>query len=297
MQKILQQYLLIIAMVIGITLYKPLSHLFAIIPYSLAVMLFITYTRISWMDIHLSKFHYLLLSIQYIGSIAVYLLLLPVNRILAQAALMCILAPTATSAPVVAGILGGSISTVASYSIISNLSTAFITPFILTFIGNTNETAPFFPTFWYIFQRVMPVLILPFAAAITLKKISPKAHEKIRSAQIVSFYLWGITLTIVIANVTRFVVAQGSDNYLLEILIGISALIICLLQFFTGRKIGFKFDKTIAGGQGLGQKNTVLAIWMTQAYLNPIASLGPGLYALWQNLVNSYQIWKKQKEE
>ncbi|MDR0371845.1 MAG: transporter, partial [Prevotellaceae bacterium] len=30
-------------------------------------------------------------------------------------------------------------------------------------------------------------------------------------------------------------------------------------------------------------------------YLNPVSSIGPGTYVLWQNIVNSYQIWRKRK--
>ena len=33
-------------------------------------------------------------------------------------------------------------------------------------------------------------------------------------------------------------------------------------------------------GQALGQKNTVLAIWMAVTYLNPLSSVGPGSYCL-----------------
>ena len=211
--------------------------------------------------------------------------------------MICVLAPTATSAPVVAGILGGSISTVATYSIISNLSVAFIAPVFLSIIGSSGEIVSFTSTFWHIFQKVIPILILPFPAALFLQKIAPKVHKKVQSAHAVSFYLWAIALTIVIGNVMQFVIEQNNDNYILEIIIGITALVICLLQFFFGRKIGSTFAFTIAGGQSLGQKNTILAIWLTQMYLNPIASLGPGLYVLWQNLVNSWQIWQKRREE
>ena len=63
----------------------------------------------------------------------------------------------------------------------------------------------------------------------------------------------------------------------------------------TDVKIGNKYNQKISGGQSLGQKNTVLAIWLSQTYLNPLSSLGPGLYVLWQNLVNSYQIWIHNK--
>lgn len=82
---------------------------------------------------------------------------------------------------------------------------------------------------------------------------------------------------------------------MLEIAVAVSALVVCVSQFLIGRGIGKQYDDTIAGGQGLGQKNTILAIWMAQMYLNPIASIGPGAYVLWQNLVNSYQVWRKRK--
>lgn len=115
--------------------------------------------------------------------------------------------------------------------------------------------------------------------------------------QIVSFYVWAVALTIVLGNVTSLVINKSSNNYSIEIAIGLASLIICVLQFISGRAIGKRFGQTIAGGQGMGQKNTILAIWLTQTYLNPIASLGPGLYVAWQNIVNSYQIWKKKQSE
>jgi len=297
-KRFLDKYLLLIAMVIGIGFYRPLSVLSPLTPFLLSAMLFITYTRVSWHDIRLTKFHYILLGIQYIGSAAVYLALRPLNEILAQSAMICVLAPTATSAPVVAGILGGSISAVAAYSMISNLLVAFIAPLFLSAVGKTGADVSFAASFWYIFKKVMPVIVLPFVCALLLRRVSFKTYKKVQSGQIVSFYLWAVTITILIASVTRFVVEQNTGGYTLEIFIALASLIICLLQFFFGRKIGSAFGRAIAGGQSLGQKNTVLAIWLAQTYLNPLASLGPGLYVLWQNLVNSYQIWlKKHREE
>ncbi|MDR1743574.1 MAG: transporter [Dysgonamonadaceae bacterium] len=295
MQKFLEKYLLPVAMFIGIVFNRPLSIFSWATPYLLFMMLFITYSRISWKDIRLTKFHYILLSIQYVGSAAVYLALKPVNEIIAQAAMICVLAPTATSAPVVAGLLGGSIPTVAAYSIMSNLSVAFIAPAFLSAVGHPLPGMSFALSTWYIFQNVVPILILPFVFALLLQKISAKAYQKVRSAQIVSFYLWAVALTIVVSKVARFVIEQNEGNFRLEITISVIALAICLCQFILGRRIGKRFDRIVAGGQGLGQKNTILAIWLTQTYLNPLASLGPGMYVLWQNVVNSYQIWRKNR--
>ncbi|BBD45894.1 MAG TPA: transporter [Porphyromonadaceae bacterium] len=296
MQKFLEKYLLPIAMIIGIAFHNPLAILSPITPYLLSLMLFITYCRISWSDIRLTKFHYILLAIQYIGSALIYLAVRPFNETLAQAVMICVLAPTATSAPVVASILGGNIASVAAFSMFSNLSVAFVAPLYLSLIGQTGSEVPFITSFWYIFRKVVPIIVLPFFVALFLKKASPDLHRKVRSAQIVSFYIWAAALTVVIGNVANFVIAQDDGKYTLEIVIGLISLAVCLLQFGTGRMIGSRFDRTIAGGQGLGQKNTILAIWLTQTYLNPIASLGPGLYVLWQNLVNSYQIWRKNKK-
>jgi len=297
MQKYLEKYLLPVAMALGIVFHKPLSLLSPAIPWMLALMLFITYSRVRWSDIRLSRFHYILLAIQYGGSALIYLMLRPFSEVLAQAAMICVLTATATSAPVVAGMLGGSIPVTAAYSIVSNLSVAFIAPLFLSLVGESSDTVSFVSTFWHILVSVMPILVAPFLLALFIRKTAPTLHQKISAAQIVSFYLWAASLTVVIGNVTRYVRLQDDGNYSLEVLIATVSLLICLAQFYFGRKIGRRFGRTIAGGQGLGQKNTILAIWLTQTYLNPLASLGPGMYVLWQNLVNSWQIWKKKKME
>ena len=105
-----------------------------------------------------------------------------------------------------------------------------------------------------------------------------------------------MALTIVTSNVTKFISIQGNASYELKIAMAGVALIICVLQFWFGRRIGKKYNSIVAGGQGLGQKNTILAIWLTQTYLNPVASIGPGSYVLWQNIVNSYQLWRKERQ-
>ena len=285
-----------IAMVVGVVFYKQLAVFAPLIPYFLFVMLFITYSRVLLRDIRLTKFHYILLSIQYVGSILVYLLFFKFNTTLAQAAMICVLAPTAASAPVITGILGGNISTIAAFSFISNLSIGLLSPLFLAAIGDSSvESIAFIPSVLLIFKKVILVLVVPFVLALVLEKINPRLHSIVRSSQILSFYLWAIALTIVIGRVTMFISIQDSSSYLLEIIIASTTLLICLMQFWFGRRIGSRFNRTVSGGQALGQKNTILAIWLTQTYLNPIASIGPGAYVIWQNLVNSYQLWRKQR--
>ena len=70
------------------------------------------------------------------------------------------------------------------------------------------------------------------------------------------------------------------------------ALAVCLMQFSVGRWLGKRYGDDVAGGQALGQKNTVLAIWLSQSFLNPLSCVAPTAYIVWQNIVNSYQIYK-----
>ena len=39
--------------------------------------------------------------------------------------------------------------------------------------------------------------------------------------------------------------------------------------------------------------HTILIIWGT--FLNPLAAVAPGAYVVWQNLVNGWQLWYKEK--
>jgi BASS family bile acid:Na+ symporter len=49
-------------------------------------------------------------------------------------------------------------------------------------------------------------------------------------------------------------------------------------------------------GQAMGQKNTAFAIWISSAWLHPLAAVGPGFYILWQNAFNSLEIWHHEKQ-
>ena len=111
-----------------------------------------------------------------------------------------------------------------------------------------------------------------------------------------AFYLWGISLAIVTAQTLYSLINDPADG-LTEIMIAVVALIACCLQFFLGKTLGSIYNDRISGGQALGQKNTILAIWMAHTYLNPLSAVGPGSYVLWQNIINSWQLWKKRKKE
>ncbi len=283
-----------LAMITGGIFYKYTSLLSFTTPYLIGVMLFITYCNLSLHDIRLSRLHSWLLTIQILGSMAVFLLLAPFNMVVAQGAMICIFAPTATSAPVITRILGGNMASLTTYSLLSNMVVAVLAPILFSFIGNIDASS-FISSVTLIFKNIGILLFLPFILALLLKKLLPRVHNQIRRANDISFYLWSVALVVTTGKTILFVTEQNDPNFVVEVSIALLALLVCILQFLVGRRIGSIYDNTIAGGQGLGQKNTILAIWMAQTYLSPISSIGPGSYILWQNIVNSYQVWRKRK--
>ncbi len=72
-------------------------------------------------------------------------------------------------------------------------------------------------------------------------------------------------------------------------------LIISLFLFGIGKFVGGFWGNSIDGGQALGQKNTVVGIWLMLSFLNPTAVIAPCAYVIWQNLINAVQLWYKGK--
>jgi len=283
-----------IAMTVGALFYSFFGALSFLTPYLIFVMLFLTYCNIKLTEIRLSRSHLWLILIQILGSIGVFVLIDIFDTTLAQGTMICVLASTGTAAPVVTGMLKGNVASVTAYSLISNLAVAVAAPVIFSLIGSYN-TIPFFESFLAISQRVFLLLFVPIALSFILQKLTPGFTIKMGSFSSFAFYLWTLALCIVTGRTVEFMLKQNSESYTIEILIAIGALITAISQFLIGRKIGKHYNDTIAGGQSLGQKNTILAIWMAQMYLNPISSIGPGAYVLWQNMINSYQVWLKRK--
>ena len=294
MNQNIKTYILLFSIFIGGVFHKYLSVISPIIPYLLFLMLLFTFCKISFKEMKFTRFHWTLLVYQIIASYLAYFLLRGINEIIAQGVMSCILVPTACAAVVVAGILGASMAFVASYTFLCNLSVAIFAPLLFTIINNTGPKF-FFYSAYLILWKIFPILVLPMIIAVVLNYFMPKITLFFSKISGVSFYLWVLTVTVVIARTINFVVNQENPNYVIEILLAIFALILCLFQFYIGRKFGKKYGDEVAGGQSLGQKNTALMIWLVQSFLNPIASVACASYILWQNIVNSYQLYKNSK--
>ncbi len=178
----------------------------------------------------------------------------------------------------------------ATYSLVCNLVIALVAPVVLSFAGSGVCTLT------QILARIAPLLIMPFASAQACRFLVPRFAGWIGAHSQLSFWMWLVSLVVVIGRTTSFILDLRGADFRTEIALAAVALVLCLVQFKAGRMLGRRYGDPVAGGQSLGQKNTVLAVWMAQSFLNPVSSIAPTAYIVWQNFVNSYQIYRKDRE-
>lgn len=269
-------------------------------PLLIFAQLLLTFCKIEVRELKPRAWHGWLLLFQSVAclSMACLLVFFPMNetyREIFEAAMVCLICPTATAAAVITGKLGGSASTLTTYTLLSNLLAAVAVPLTFPWV-EPHAGIGFLAAFLKILSKVFPLLLFPFFLALLLRAFLPKVHRFLTGFHDAAFYLWGVSLAIVSGQTVRSL-ANSTASPAVEWLIAFAGLVTCCLQFYLGKRIGGHYQDRISGGQALGQKNTVLAIWMAYTYLNPLASVGPGSYVLWQNIINSWQLWKKRKKE
>lgn len=284
-----------IAMLFGMLFHNFMDKVEFMAPYLIFIMLFITFCRINPNELRVTNLSLSLISIQLFGALALFFAISPLSVDVAQGTFICIFCPTATAAPVITGMLGGSVPRLATFSLISNIMVAITAPFLFSLIGSTDM--PIATSIATIAMKVMPLILVPLITALALRRIAPKVHAAVATRQSLSFYIWALSLFIVVGRAVSFVINEPWEKVPEMIVIALCSLVACCLQFYYGRRIGRACGDKITGAQGLGQKNTVLAIWMALTYLNPISSIGPAAYVAWQNTINSIQLYLHQKKE
>lgn len=311
MIKFIKNWTLPIAMLVGTLAYivfakwpflapaKPYVNGFVsfITPWLIFAQLLLTFCKIDVRELKPKRWHLWLLMIQGLSCalMAGLLLLIPMNELctgIGEGMMVCLICPTATAAAVITGKLGGNAATLTTYTLLSNLLGAVMVPLVFPLV-EPHEGLTFWLAFLKILGKVFPLLLAPFFLALFLKHYLKNVHRWLMEHSGMAFYIWAFALALVMGQTARSLI--NSDIF--AWLVALGGLLTCVVQFYLGKRIGSAYNDRISAGQALGQKNTVLAIWMASAYLHPLATIAPGSYVLWQNIINSYQLWKKRKKE
>jgi len=272
-----------------------------ILPLFMFLILFVTFCKVDFRQLRPVAWHgwVALFQVLFIG-VLMALMLMPSGepsvsgKVVMEALLMCCISPCATAAAVVTQKLGGSLEQMTTYTFLSNFLTVLLAPVCFPLIEKGADIT-FLAAFTKILHEVFLVLVVPMLLAYVVKHHLKGLHRRIVAVRDLSYYLWACSLMIVTGTTVKNIVHAEVSVWLLAA-IALLGLLICVVQFAVGRFIGHYFDHTQEAGQALGQKNTAFAIWLSSAYLNPLSSVGPGCYILWQNIVNSVEIWQYRKK-
>lgn len=268
-------------------------------PLLLFCMLFVSFCKVHPRELKPQKWMLKLLAIQA-GSFAVgalIIILLPEmqGRVVLESFMICMICPTATAAAVVTTKLNGNASVVVSYTVVINLAASIVIPALVPLMREVGSDMDFFTSFSLIIGKVFPLLIMPLLMAWFVRFLMPKFHAKVLKQKDLAFNLWAVALALAIAITVKAIV--HSEESVMELVgIAVASLVSCLIQFYWGHVIGKKHGETIAGTQGLGQKNTIFAIWMGYTFMNPVTAMAGGFYSVWHNVINSYQLYRERKK-
>ncbi len=263
-------------------------------PLLIFCMLFLTFCKIDPRQLRLKGWHGWLLLIQ--GGLFMLMGLMLVvwpewgARVEVEGAMLCLICPTATAAAVITKKLDGDVADVTTYTILINILVAVLIPAMAPLVHPQPGTG-FLTASGLILAKVFPLLLMPLVGAMLLRWLLPKVHSTLARYSHISFYLWAVALTLAITVTTRSIVHSTVPVSTMLWLVVIS-LVCCILQFWVGRTIGSHYGEAVTAGQSLGQKNTVLAIWMGYTFFSPVTAIVGGFYSIWHNVFNSWQLYK-----
>ena len=273
-------------------------HLISLMPVVLFCLLYVTFCKIEIKEMKPKTWHFVLqlirTSLAALMVLAIYLFGSNYDtKLVLEGAFICFICPTAAAVAVVTEKLGGSIGSLTTYTVIANVFTMIIIPTLFPMVEKGADVS-FLYMSMMVFRNVTTVLVVPLILALLSRRFLPRFVDKVKSVKDLGFYMWCFNLTILMGETLRNILHATVSGWILALLL-IVPLFVCLIQFTIGKAVGHRFGASISAGQALGQKNTIVGIWLTLTFLNPLAAVAPGAYVVWQNLVNGWQLWYKEK--
>ena len=269
-----------------------------LMPVVLFALLYVTFCKIEIKEMKPKAWHFVLQLIRTSLALAMVVLIFEFGddyetKLVLEGAFICFICPTAAAVAVVTEKLGGSIGSLTTYTVIANVFTMVIIPSLFPMVEKGADVS-FLLMSAMVFRNVTTVLVVPLILALLSRRFLPKWVDKVKSVKDLGFYMWCFNLTILMGETVRNILHAEVSGWILALLL-LVPLLVCLIQFAIGKAVGRHYDASISAGQALGQKNTIVGIWLTLTFLNPLAAVAPGAYVVWQNLVNGWQLWYKEK--
>ncbi len=287
---------LIFSFIIGSIFYEELTPLRWIIPYSIGMMLFLTFVGVEKEKLKPHPLHIkLLVGIQISGFIFWLIPTLLGYPVLAESMFYCAAAPIAAAAPTIISILKGKIEFMTTALLLSQFVFAILIPLVLPFIVAGSD-ASYWDISSTVFLQLVQVIIAPAILASIVRWIYPKSIAWRAKTPNLALGLWVFNLCVITGSSLTNIIAF--EYTLMDMLpFVIASAIICTIGFTVGYQLG-KPDYAVEFSQGLGQKNTLLTLLISsQEYSTPIACIGPTFYIIFHNVANAAQVALAARKE
>jgi len=278
---------LLLTMLVGALV--PQGHMFSDwIQYLLMVMLFFAFLDI---EFKFQKSVLWILLANVTVAFAVYVVLAPFNLMLALAAFMTAIAPTAIAAPVIISFIQREVEYVVASVVLTNIASAFVVPIALPFlIGTTIRIS-----IWEVLQPVLVVMFVPLILSQLVKFLPTTGQAFIRKGKVFLFPIWLVNLFIISAKASDFLRNDNTNSISTLVVIALVSLVICTVNFGIGALLGGRSHWQEAS-QSLGQKNLSFVIWIALTFINPLVALGPMFYILYHHIYNSWSIYQFERK-
>lgn len=279
-----QALLILLALAVGLCL-PGLSQFTYLVRPLLMALLFVSFVRIDWRDVRPTVHHLWLLLAQLSIGCGSYVLVRRFNGDLAQALFIIGLAPSAIASVIIIDLMGRDVAFAVSSVLINTFGMAIALPFLMELLA--LPTANF--SLWEVLVGILSTIGIPLSLVV----LSTWLYPSIRNLPLRAPWL-GITVFLPLVAIgggrtAAFFLEQPSSGYSQLYLIAGGTALLCLFNFGIGFWVGGR-QHNWEGSVSLGRKNSMLAVWMALAFLQPVAIVGPMCYIVWQNLLNTAQI-------
>ena len=300
----LRSILMLLSILLGIFL--PQAHVLSpLMPFLIGLMMVLTFVSKVPPQKHGATFkielHAFLVGLVLSALLVAsgYLFLIP-QPVILGGMILCF-CPPANAAPVMSKLLGGNPVLSLKIFILGHIIACFSIPFIFGYFcppPEGMESLDFLGMSKSIFNSIQPIITIPLAIALGLRSFYPEVADKVEEFQKYTMFVWIANVFVIISKASYDIRKMGFktlwDSGEFQMM-AVLSLVLCILLFF----LGWFFERKshpIEGSQSMGQKNTMLVIWIAQIYAGPVAALCPVCYVVWQNLVLSWMSWSKKKK-
>jgi BASS family bile acid:Na+ symporter len=280
---------LLLTMLVG-ALFPQFNWFSFLIQYLLMVMLFFAFLNIEFNRRAVRKSVLWILLANVAVAFVSYAVLAPFNIILALAAFMTAIAPTAIAAPVIIGFIQREVEYVVASVLLTNIASAIIVPIALPSLLGTSVQI----SVWVVLEPVLVVMFVPFILSRLVALLPSVTQSIIRKRKTFSFPIWLVNLFIISANASNFLQNETTSSISTLAIIALISLILCVVNFGVGALLGGPTHWQEAS-QSLGQKNLSFVIWVALTFINPLVAMGPTFYILYHHLYNSWSIYQFER--